>query len=78
MNRFGALALALALTGTPAVANQFSFDPFDWNRYHEHQDACRTYDETLRQCSIGNGACDQVLLDALQRQCSAYSRYRRG
>jgi len=77
MNRLGAIALALMLAGVPAVAAQFSFDPDDWDRYHDRQDACRTYDDTLHQCSAVASSCDQVLLDALQRQCSAYDRYRR-
>ena len=77
MNRLGAIALALMLAGVPAVAGQFSSNPDDWDRYHDHQDACRTYDDTLHQCSAVASDCDQVLLDALQRQCSTYNRYRR-
>ena len=77
MNRLGAIALALMLAGAPAVAGQFSSDPTDWDRYHS-QDACQTYNDTLHQCSALASSCDQVLLDALQRQCSAYNRYRRG
>jgi len=77
MNRLGAIAVALMLSGAPAVASQFSSDPTDWDRYH-NQDPCQTYDDTLHQCSAVASDCDQVLLDALQRQCSAYNRYRRG
>ena len=78
MNRLDAIALALMLAGVPAVAAQFSSNPEDWDRYHDHQDACWTYDDTLRQCSGVASGCDQVLVDALQRQCSAYNYYRRG
>jgi len=77
MNRLGTIALALMLAGAPAVASQFSSDPTDRDRYH-NQDACQTYNDTLHQCSALASSCDQVLLDALQRQCSAYNRYRRG
>ena len=50
MNRLGAIAVALMLSGAPAVASQFSSDPTDWDRYH-NQDACQTYNDTLHQCS---------------------------
>jgi hypothetical protein len=48
--------IALMLAAAPsALAGD---RPFDWDRYHDRQDACREL--------------DQALLDRLQRQCAAF------
>ena len=44
---------------------------FDWDRYHDRQDACVLYDQTLRECSA-RGDCDETVLRLLRRQCSAF------
>jgi hypothetical protein len=48
-------------------------DSFDWDRYHDRQDACRELDQAQRTCAAGGlAACDKAVLDRLQRQCSAF------
>ena len=40
------MALVLVMGTTASAAG-----PFDWDRYHDRQDACVLYDQTLRECS---------------------------
>jgi hypothetical protein len=59
----------LILTVLPARAGE----AFDWDRYHDRQDACRELSGAQRACATyGLTACDQAVLDRLQRQCSAF------
>jgi hypothetical protein len=48
-------------------------DSFDWDRYHDRQDACTELGEAQLACATyGLVTCDQALIDRLQRQCSAF------
>jgi hypothetical protein len=60
-----ALIAVLLLQAPTALAGE----AFDWDRYHERQDACQA-----RQACVAGGlaACDQLALNRLQRQCSAF------
>ena len=47
--------------------------PFDWDRYHDRQAACRELSQAQLACVTGGLAgCDQGLIERLQRQCSAF------
>jgi hypothetical protein len=62
-------ALVLAAAAPSVLAAQ----SFDWDRYHERQDACRDLDQAQRACATyGLAACDQAAIERLQRQCSAF------
>jgi predicted RNase H-like HicB family nuclease len=66
------IALAFAAAG-PAHAGE----AFDWDRYHDRQDACRELSQAQLACATyGLAACDQALLNQLQRQCSAFGPLR--
>ena len=46
---------------------------FDWDRYHDRQDACAELDRVLLACTTSDsGKCDQAPINRLQRQCSAF------
>jgi hypothetical protein len=84
------LALVVALTALfaalgymPALADQ----PFDWDRYHARQDACREKDRIAAQCGVERnpvfnsfvrrgvpeGYCDELALRQATRACSPFS-----
>jgi hypothetical protein len=70
------LALVL-VAAVPALADERAVSEaapaFDWDLYHDRQDACRELSEAQRACAAyGLAACDQAALDRLQRQCSAF------
>jgi hypothetical protein len=74
-----AAALAAAVLALSIVETHQSPAPlppgeaFDWDRNHDRQDACRELDQAQRACAAGGlAACDQALIDRLQRQCSAF------
>jgi hypothetical protein len=50
-------------------------EPFDWDRYHDRQDACREADRIAAQCT--RGYCDELALRSAQRACSAFTGERR-
>ena len=52
--------VTLLVSASGASAGQ----AFDWDRYHERQDACREFDAAQqRACATGGlGACDQAAL----------------
>jgi hypothetical protein len=61
-------------------------EAFDWDRYHDRQDACREKDRIAAQCGVERnpvfnsfvrrgvpeGYCDELALRQAQRQCSAF------
>jgi hypothetical protein len=48
-------------------------EAFDRDRYHDRQFACRELSQAQMVCATyGLEACDQALIDHLQRQCSAF------
>jgi hypothetical protein len=79
-----AAIVTLVLAG-PALAAE---RPFDWDRYHDRQDACREKDRIAAQCEvernpvfnsfvrrgIPEGYCDELALRQAQRACSAFTR----
>jgi hypothetical protein len=80
-----AAVLALSIVQTPPSQRAAvpagivlaSDRPFDWDRYHERQDACRELDQAQRACVAGGlAACNQALVDQLRRQCSAFGPLR--
>ncbi len=69
------LVVTLLVSASGASAGQ----AFDWDHYHERQDACREFDAAQRVCATGGlTVCDQALLEWLQRQCSAFGPLGRG
>jgi hypothetical protein len=62
------LALALFAATVPALAGE----RFDWDRYHNRQDACREKDRIAETCT--RGYCDELALRQAQRACSAFNR----
>jgi hypothetical protein len=62
------LILVLALAALPARAGQ----PFDWDRYHARQDACREADRIAQDCTKGVAWCDELALRQAKRACSAF------
>jgi hypothetical protein len=80
----GALAVVLQLhsSAQPVPMPHASLAPagmvlageaFDWDSYHDRQDACRELSQVQLACTTGGrAACDQGLIDRLQRQCSAF------
>ena len=50
-------------------------EPFDWDRYHDRQDACLEADRIAAACT--QGYCDELALRQAQRACSAFTGERR-
>jgi hypothetical protein len=50
---------------------------FDWDRYHERQDACTEAYRLAQQCERGLEYCNELALRQAQRQCSAFGGERR-
>ena len=69
-----ALVFALFAGGLPAYAAE----PFDWDRYHARQDACREQDRIAAACVQGVEFCDELALRWAQRACSAFGPLGRG
>jgi hypothetical protein len=46
-------------------------EPFDWDRYHERQDACLERDRIVAACV--QGYCDELALRQAARACSPFS-----
>jgi hypothetical protein len=65
-------ALLAALRYIPALADQ----PFDWDRYHARQDACRVADRIAQDCQPGPSGfrnfCNELTLREAKRKCSAF------
>jgi hypothetical protein len=57
------LALALFAATAPALAGEW----FNWDRYHDRQDACREADRIAAACT--QGYCDELALRQAQRAC---------
>jgi len=64
----GAL-VTLALWIVPAHGGD---RPFDWDRYHARQDACREVDRIAQDCTRGVEWCDELALRQAKRACSAF------
>jgi hypothetical protein len=47
--------------------------PFDWDRYHERQDACAEKDRIAAQCVQGVAFCDELALRQATRACSPFT-----
>jgi len=65
---YPALAV-LALATVPVSAGD---RPFDWDRYHARQDACREADRIAQDCTKGVAWCDELALRQARRACSAF------
>jgi hypothetical protein len=66
MTRIIIVVLALVAT-VPALAGE----AFDWDRYHDRQDACREADRIAAACT--RGYCDELALRQARRACSPFS-----
>jgi hypothetical protein len=69
------IALTLGLVAAfPAFAGEQTVSEatpaFDWDLYHDRQDACREKDRIAAQCTQGH--CDELALRQAQRACSAF------
>jgi hypothetical protein len=63
------LILALTLGAVPALGAD---RPFDWDRYHARQDACREADRIAQDCTRGLAYCDELALRQAKRACSPF------
>jgi hypothetical protein len=45
-------------------------ETFDWDRYHDRQDACREADRIAAACARDH--CDELALRQARRACSAF------
>jgi len=63
------ILFALVLRITPARSDD---RPFDWDRYHARQDACREKDRIAQECTKGIDYCDNLALRQATRDCSAF------
>ena len=63
------ILFALVLRITPARSDD---RPFDWDRYHARQDACREKDRIAAECVRGVDYCDEPALRQARRACSAF------
>ena len=61
--------LAVALRIIPAKGAD---QPFDWDRYNAHQDACLEADRIAQDCTKGVAYCDELALRQARRACSAF------
>ena len=50
------LVVTLLVSASGASAGQ----AFDWDRYHERQDACREFDAAQRACGIPGGGTNSL------------------
>jgi len=65
--RHAAIVIALTLAGATAHADEQR--PFDWDRYHARQDACRETDRIAALCAHGVDFCDELALRQAKRAC---------
>ena len=79
------------LVGAQAIGPAAN-EPFDWDRYHDRQDACAEKDRIAAQCEVERnpvfnsfvrrgtpeGYCDELALRQAQRACSAFDPLGRG
>jgi hypothetical protein len=70
LTRHPAIVIALALAGATAHADEQR--PFDCDRYHACQDACREADRIGQDCVRGVEYCDELALRQAKRACSAF------
>ena len=63
------ILFALVLRITPARSDD---RPFDWDRYHARQDACREADRIAQDCTRGVAWCAELALRQAKRACSAF------
>ena len=75
-----------------AAAIVLAAEAFDWDRYHDRQDACAKKDRIAAQCEVERnpvfnsfvrrgvpeGYCDELALRQAQRACSAFDPLGRG
>jgi hypothetical protein len=66
------LALALA-AASPVLAAEPR--PFDWDRYHDRQDACVEKDRIAAQCAQGVPFCDELALRQATRACAPFTPF---
>lgn len=70
MTPLAALVSLWLVAGSPPQPT--SPPPFDWDRYHDRQDACREKDRLLMLCTAGPGQCDQEAINQATRRCHAW------
>ena len=70
LTRRAAIVIALGLAGATARADEQR--PFDWDRYHARQDACREANRIAQHCTRGLDWCDELALRQAKRACSAF------
>ena len=63
-----ALLAGLIVAGPTLAADR----PFDWDRDHARQDACREADRLAQDCTRGLAYCDELALRQAKRACSAF------
>ena len=70
--RHAAIVIALAFAGATARADEQR--PFDWDRYHARQDACRKANRIAAACAGADGIkyCDELSLREAKRAFSAF------
>jgi hypothetical protein len=70
--RHAAIFIALTLAGAPTHADEQR--PFDWDRYHARQDACREANRIAAACAGADGIkyCDELSLRQAKRAWSAF------
>jgi hypothetical protein len=70
----GAQAVALAAAALIFMMIQPAHsEPFDWDKYHERQDACLEQDRIAAACTRGLDYCDDLALRQATRACSPVS-----
>jgi predicted RNase H-like HicB family nuclease len=67
----GLRALVIALAFVAAAGSARAGEAFDWDRYHDRQDACRELDQAQRACT--QGYCDELALRQATRACSPFT-----
>ena len=61
-----------AALAVPVQAGKTSGQQFDWDRYHDRQDACREKDRSAAECVGGVDYCDEPAVRQARRACSAF------
>ena len=87
-----AIVIAALIFTIIQIARPAANEPFDWDRYHDRQDACAEKDRIAAQCEVERnpvfnsfvrrgtpeGYCDELALRQAQRACSAFDPLGRG